>query len=102
MKRFDQETKQKALESIRAIGVKKTSEKMGLSVPTLYKWRNESTAPNASSKPTALANSKNQEAMRILREDDTMQKKVRQLEEENENLRKTISRMKKALAAMFE
>lgn len=112
MKRYSEELKTKALERIKEVGVKQTSEEMELSVPTLYKWRNEGAGGKAApGKRTATkgigtnykATGENaDDVLRILQEDDTLDMRIRQLEEENENLRKTVARMKKALLAICE
>ena len=99
MKRYGEDIKAQALASINAVGVKKTSEEMGLSIQTLYKWRNEGKKPSASK---GIKEGKSDDLIQIIKEDAGLQKKIQQLEEENANLRKTIARMKKAFAAMFE
>lgn len=99
MKRYGEEIKAQALARIEEIGVKKTGEEMGLSIQTLYKWRNEAKKPSASK---AKKEGKSADLLQIIKADASLEKKVQQLEEENAHLRKTLAQMKKAFAAMFE
>lgn len=99
MKRYAEEIKTQALAKMNSIGVKKTSEEMGLSIQTLYKWRNEGKAP---SKAKEQGKGNSAELLQLIKADDNMAKKIEQLEEENTQLRKTVSRLKKALAAMID
>ena len=99
MKRYAEEIKTQALAKMNSIGVKKTSEEMGLSIQTLYKWRNEGKAP---SKTKEKGKGNSAELLKLIKAEDNMDKKIEQLEEENTQLRKTVSRLKKALAAMID
>ena len=99
MKRYGEDIKAQALASMNSIGVKKTSEEMGLSIQTLYKWRNEGKKP-ADAKEQLQGGSA--DLLQLIKEDDSLIRKLQQLEEENANLRQTIARMKKAFVAMFE
>lgn len=99
MKRYGEDIKAQALASIKAVGVKKTSEEMGLSIQTLYKWRNEGKKPSGSK---GKQEGKTGDLLQLLKEDHSLEKKIQQLEDENANLRKTLAQMKKAFVAMFE
>ena len=98
MKRYSEDLKKEALESIKAIGVKRTGEEMGLSIQTLYKWRNDAKGLGDRSIPAG----KSTELLRLLKEDNSQEEKIRQLEIENAKLRQTIVRMKKAFVEMME
>ncbi|MCL1854612.1 MAG: transposase [Clostridia bacterium] len=98
MKRYSEDIKKQALESMKAIGVKRTGEEMGLSIQTLYKWRND--VKRLGGRPASTG--KSAELLRVLKEDNTQEEKIRQLEIENAKLRQTIVRMKKAFIEMIE
>ena len=98
MKKYSDELKRKALESITAIGVKRTGEEMGLSIQTLYKWRSDAKGLDG----YVVSSAKTAEFLPLLKEDDSQETKIRQLEAENAKLRQTITRMKKAFIDIIE
>lgn len=100
--RHSEETRQNALESIAKVGVRKTHEETGISLQTLYKWRNAdkdmrpgTTALSASEKMSAA-----KEAIRA--SDEQLLEKIACIEAENEKLRAANERLKKALMAFIE
>lgn len=95
--RYTAEQKEKALESIKSIGVSKTSKELGITTGTLYKWQAEMTDGDGSTKKAKIANAK-----KLLKNDDALEKKIRQLEDENRQLRDTNDKLRKALAALVE
>jgi len=98
VKRYSDDIKKQAIESIKAIGVKRTGEEMDLSIQTLYKWRNDARGLSGRSIPAG----KSSELLRLMKEDNSQEEKIRQLEMENAKLRQTIVRMKKAFIEMME
>ena len=98
MKRYSDELKQQALERIGMIGVKQTGEEMGLSIQTLYKWRNDAKELGG----RASISGKTADLLRLLKEDDSQEAKIRELEMENAKLRQSIVRIKKAFIEMME
>ena len=124
MIRYSTEQKENALKMIAEVGVAKTSESMGISVPTLSRWKRESdgnppsartpkkasgksgkkitTPKSATKEATAPAMPAAVEAARaLLVEDDSLLQKVKQLEAENASLRETNAKLRTALAALI-
>lgn len=103
MPKYSPDKKNAAMERMAEIGVMKTSEELGISVPTLYKWRNEG---KESASPVRL----NQEDLKdIMGSDPYLEKKVKQFEaenaalrEENQALRDKVSKMRKAMLNLME
>lgn len=101
MKRYTEEDKQKALESMEDVGVTQTSEQMGISVQTLYKWR-AGARPNcvgfagkAQEEPVKRASLT--DLARVLGDDDIYEEKIKELEAENFRLRRKISKLKQVI-----
>lgn len=97
MPKYAPELKEKAIQSMNEIGVKKTQEALGISVQTLYKWRNQEEAPAQRKQPEGL-----EEIYKLLMEDEGLLVKVSQLEAENSALRTKVAQLKKALWGMVE
>ena len=100
MKRYEGDIKSNALARMQEVGVKQTGEELGISIQTLYKWRNED--KNSASSQADLSNAKMEEMIRLLKNDDALEAKIRQLDAENEELRKSLAQMRRAFVAMFE
>ena len=100
MKRYEGDIKTNALARMQEVGVKQTGEELGISIQTLYKWRNED--KNSASAQADLSNAKMEEMIRLLKNDDALEAKLRQLEAENTELRKSLAQMRRAFVAMFE
>lgn len=95
--RYTAEQKEKAIESIKSIGVPKTSKELGITTGTLYKWQTELAGDDGAARKDKVANAK-----KLLKSDDILLKKVKQLEDENRQLRDTNAKLRKALAALVE
>lgn len=96
MVRHSAETKAAALDLIIAKGVQKTHEETGLSVQTLYKWKRDYEAKQASSnKCTPLD-------METLLNDDTLIERIKRLELENASLAEQNLRLRKALRSLLD
>ncbi|MEG0049156.1 MAG: hypothetical protein RR865_08320 [Clostridia bacterium] len=102
-----------ALAKMKELGATKTGKELGVSVATLYEWRrkqNDTTAspkikqPKAKKAVTKIeADTMSIEAIKAqLAEDDGLHEKVRALEAENSELRKTIAKLKKLLLAAID
>ena len=100
MKRYEGDIKANALARMQEVGVKQTGEELGISIQTLYKWRNED--KNSASSQADLSNAKMEEMIRLLKNDDALEAKIRQLDAENEELRKSLAQMRRAFVSMFE
>lgn len=103
MPKYAPEKKTDALARIAEIGVLKTSEELGISVPTLYKWRNERGSKTSSPRPNMV------DLSDVLSDDSYLEKKVRQFEtenaalrDENQALRQRIAKMKKAMLNLMD
>lgn len=104
--KYNQDKKAAALARIAEIGVKNTSEELGISVPTLYKWRNEGGGVSSES---AQGSAMTEELRQVLINDQFLESKVKQLEDqnsalrdENRKLREKAAHMKKAIMALME
>ena len=100
MKKYDNDIKATAIAILRKKGVKETSQELGISLQTLYKWRNEDKLFLHSHAETPTP--KMEEMMRILRNDEIAELEMERLEAENLRLRKTITLIRKAILAMLE
>lgn len=100
MKRYEGDMKEQAIARMQEIGVKRTGEELGISIQTLYKWRNEKKDSQGFSKERP--NEKMEEMIRLLKSDDDMDTKILQLEAENAELRKSVAQMRRALISMLE
>lgn len=105
--KYDQERKASALERIAEIGVKKASEELGISVQTLYKWRNEGDGGTMRSRP-AQSEAKMEGLRQALLNDQFLESKVKQLDdqnhvlrEENKMLRAKAAQLKKAITDLI-
>lgn len=94
--RYTEEEKGKAMESVKRIGVQGTSKELGITAGTLYKWKAEMAGSGAAKKAEII------NAKKLLTADDMPEKKIRQLEDENRQLRETNEKLRKALAALVE
>ena len=97
MPKIDAVKKQEALESIERIGVRQTHEESGISIQTLYKWKNEHEHPVQANKAAST-----QEIAKLLENDRTLEAKIKQLEDENEKQRALIGKLKQALLGFME
>lgn len=113
MIRYSPEQKAEALKMVEEVGVSKTSEAMGISSATLFKWKRETgtQAPSrqrtkaAAKKPAVQRGASKKaavEAAKELLKDDGASAKLRQLEAENADLRDTNAKLRKALAALLD
>lgn len=93
---YTQDQKNEALESIKKIGVNQTSKELNISTATLYKWQ---TAANGGESSTKRVKA---EARKLLLDDGSQEKKIKQLEDENRQLREKNEKLKKALMAFVE
>lgn len=100
MKRYEGDMKEQAIARMQEIGVKRTGEELGISIQTLYKWRNEKKDSQLFSKEQP--NEKMEEMIRMLKSDDDMDTKILQLEAENAELRKSVAQMRRALISILE
>ncbi len=100
MKRYEGDLKAKALARMNEVGVKKTGEELGISIQTLYKWRNEDQPAAPLGKKAA--DGKLDTLVQIIKNDGSLEAKIQRLEAENAELRKTLAQMRKAFVAMFE
>lgn len=105
--KYSQEKKAAAIERIAKIGVKRASEELGISVQTLYKWRNEGDSGTMRSRPV-LSEAKTEELRQALLNDQFLESKVKQLEDqnhalrdENKMLRAKAAQMKKAISDLI-
>ena len=89
MIRYTDEQKAQALQYMSENGAKKTKEKFGISIQTLYKWRNGDDAPKPDKVPDEIS--------ALLKEDSGAVQKIAQLEKENLALRTQNEKLKKAL-----
>lgn len=94
---YSQEQKEQAMESIKSIGVNKTSKELSISTGTLYKWQAAMNDGEKSAKKAKVVAAK-----KLLKDDGSQAKKIRQLEDENRQLREKNEKLKKALAALVE
>lgn len=106
MSKYSIEQKQEAISLMEKMGVKKTGEELGISIQTLYKWRNEQKdRATGDAQPYADPDDVNQwddeNALLETMSHDALEAKVRQLEEEVEALRQVNARLKKALSALI-
>lgn len=104
--KYNQEKKAAALERIAEIGVKKASVELGISVQTLYKWRNE--GDGGTSRRPAQSEAKTEELRQTILNDQFLESKVKQLEDqnhalrdENKMLRAKAAQLKKAIADLI-
>lgn len=93
---YTEEQKQQALESIKTNGVPQTNKEMNISLGTLYKWQAAANGGESSTKKVKA------EARKLLVDDGSQEKKIKQLEEENRLLREKNEKLKKALMALVE
>lgn len=106
--KYSPEKKAEALKMVEASGVSKTSEAMGISVATLFKWKRETAtqAPSRARKKAPVHKDTPKkaavEAAKELLKDDSAPEKIRQLEAENAALRDTNAKLRKALAALLD
>lgn len=100
MKRYEGDIKEQAIARMQEIGVKRTGEELGISIQTLYKWRNEKKDGQIFSKEQPIE--KMEEMIRMLKSDDDMDTRILQLEAENAELRKSVAQMRRALISMLE
>lgn len=95
--RHPEEKRQTALESIAKIGVKKTHEATGISMQTLYKWKNEGKKASPAKAPAAVSEKVKAAKAVVKASDDQLLEKIAQVEAENAKLRDTNEKLKKAL-----
>lgn len=105
--KYKPEKKAEALSRIAQIGVPETSKELGISLQTLYKWRNES--QGGAEIPSAQPEIDDQELRKILQNDQMLEAAVKRLETENASLRaenaelrQTAGQLKRALLAILK
>lgn len=98
--RYTEEQKAQALQSVQEIGVAKTSEAMGISLQTLYKWKSQSGEVDATSR--RRSRKAKDDARALLAEADDTTVRLAALQEENLRLREMNQKLRKALAAMLD
>lgn len=105
--RYSAEQKVAALNSISNIGVGKTSETMGISIQTLYKWRAEQTTHSDESvkQPSHEQRMSRENAIESVRDilsDNDLLEKIAQLESDNIQLRATIVKLKRVINTLMD
>lgn len=100
--RYTDEQKAQALESIQQIGVAKTSEAMGISLQTLYKWKSQSGTEETPATGKRRGRKSRETARALLAEADDTTARLAALQEENLRLRETNQKLRKALAALLD
>ncbi|MEG2702146.1 MAG: hypothetical protein RSA65_05980, partial [Clostridia bacterium] len=80
--KIDVTKKQNALQSIEHVGVRQTHEDTGISIQTLYKWKNEKQHSSQASHTNSTL-----EIAKLLENDKLLETKIKQLEDENEKQR---------------
>lgn len=98
---YTDEQRAQALQSIEEIGVAKTGEAMGISVQTLYKWKNKNQEPAATAGKRRGRKPKDA-ARALLAEADDTTARLAALQEENLRLRETNQKLRKALTALLD
>ena len=101
MRRYTPAEKGEALKRASEIGVAKTGQELGISIQTLYKWKNEA-KENAALSGSIVGNGNVSEALKLLMKDDANAQRVKQLEAENQALKETCSGLKNVLAAIIQ
>lgn len=100
--RYTEEQKAQALQSIVENGVAKTSEAMGISIQTLYKWKNQTTSAEGDATAKRRGRKAKETARTLLAEADDTTVRLAALQEENLRLREMNQKLRKALAAMLD
>lgn len=100
--RYTEEQKAQALQSVQEIGVAKTSEAMGISLQTLYKWKSQSGSAEADATSRRRSRKAKDDARALLAEADDTTVRLAALQEENLRLREMNQKLRKALAAMLD
>ena len=101
MRRYTPAEKGEALKRASEIGVAKTGQELGISIQTLYKWRNEAKETAALS-GGIVGNGSVGDALKLLMREDSNAQRVKLLEAENEELRETCASLKNVLAAIIQ
>ncbi|MDY3815324.1 MAG: transposase [Candidatus Limiplasma sp.] len=99
---YTEEQKAQALQSIQENGISKTSEAMGISIQTLYKWRGADTTAAPKTTGKRRGPKADTQARKLLAESDDTAAKLAALQAENTRLRETNLKLRKALAAMLD
>ena len=99
MVRYTEEQKAQALQYMAENGVQKAKEELGISVQTLYKWRNGGAAPKAGQK---RGRKPSKEVAALLKDDGGAVQKIAQLEKENLALRTQNEKLKKAIQSFLD
>lgn len=100
--RYTEEQKAQALQSVQEIGVAKTSEAMGISLQTLYKWKAQTGNTEAAATTKRRGRKAKEDARALLAEADDTTVRLAALQEENLRLREINQKLRKALAAMLD
>ncbi len=107
MVRYTEEQKTQALALIQEKGVMKAKEETGISMQTLYKWRNggEDAKAEKSAKKAAPKRARKVSADtlgELLNDDGGAMEKIAQLESENLKLRAQNEKLRKALQSFLD
>lgn len=113
MVRYTSEQKADALKMLSEVGAKKTQENLGISLQTIYKWKNEATnadggSAKRSAKKKKIVSTKASIKALIASDDgslasfEALRAENNRLTSENNTLRVTNQKLKKALAALTE
>lgn len=110
--KYSLEQKTNALNLIREKGVAKAHEELGISIQTLYKWRNEANVDgfeaveNAGKLPVSAKKAKvaapSDDIKKLIKENDGTKATIEALQAENEALRQMNKRLTTALMAFIE
>lgn len=100
--RYTDEQKAQALESIQKNGVAKTGEAMGISLQTLYKWKNQNITEETPATGKRRGRKPKEAARALLAETDDTAARLTAVQEENLRLRETNQKLRKALAALLD
>jgi len=99
MHRYTNEEKEHHLQRADEVGVAKASEEGNVSIQSLYKWRNTRKLTQQSGD---ASHSHASTDLDLIKDEEELKKRIRQLESENAVLYKKCVRYQKALTALIE